>query len=189
MKNYNYIWRIYYTLVKLVDPLLTRALRLQASRRPASRRVRVLVYSRVGDQVLLVKNVVGSKNWTLPGGGVEAGETDQRAACRELEEELGLKLDPKELLHLYTAQPGSKNSGVRQLAPIFLVVIDKNSLDISNYRKIEIMEVIWAKVDDLPPNCSLLTRTTVSRLPEFTSIGKIGNSLSESEQAGYEKII
>ena len=35
---------------------------------------------------------VDPDRWTLPGGGIEAGESDEAAAHRELEEETGLRL-------------------------------------------------------------------------------------------------
>lgn len=41
-----------------------------------------------GTDILMVRNVVDGRTWwTLPGGGVEPGETDTEAALRELREE------------------------------------------------------------------------------------------------------
>jgi ADP-ribose pyrophosphatase YjhB (NUDIX family) len=42
--------------------------------------------------VLLIKNVVGSRQWTLPGGGYHANESGEQCAKREVREELGLFL-------------------------------------------------------------------------------------------------
>lgn len=45
-----------------------------------------------GDRILLVHHVHdGHDYWTLPGGGVEEGESPERAAVREVEEETGIK--------------------------------------------------------------------------------------------------
>lgn len=49
-----------------------------------------------GDRVLIVKANYKS-HWTFPGGAVDAGETPKQAAIREVEEEVGLKLDPDKL--------------------------------------------------------------------------------------------
>lgn len=48
-----------------------------------------------------------SRGWHLPGGGVERGETPDRALLRELEEEIGLKTClPPQLERVYTYKAG-----------------------------------------------------------------------------------
>jgi 8-oxo-dGTP diphosphatase len=45
-----------------------------------------------GSDVLLVRfEFPGGTRWALPGGGIEPGESDHDALCRELVEELGLR--------------------------------------------------------------------------------------------------
>lgn len=51
-------------------------------------------------KVLVVKNWLGAGGWSLPGGGLERGEPADAAASREVLEELGITLDPKDLLSL-----------------------------------------------------------------------------------------
>jgi len=42
----------------------------------------------------------GRQVWVLPGGGVDHGETMTDALCRELREELDLKVIPRHVVHL-----------------------------------------------------------------------------------------
>ena len=44
------------------------------------------------DRVLLVRHSYGPRVWTLPGGGIARGEHPERAAAREIGEELGCEL-------------------------------------------------------------------------------------------------
>lgn len=48
------------------------------------------------DRVLVLKNTKRGR-WELPGGKVDAGESHQQAACRELYEETCLQLKPEQL--------------------------------------------------------------------------------------------
>ena len=48
------------------------------------------------DQALLIKNSY-KRYWTLPCGGISKNESPQEAAIREVEEEVGLFLDPEQL--------------------------------------------------------------------------------------------
>lgn len=61
-------------------------------------RARVLLIH--GDQVLVVKNWLSAGVWALPGGGLEGAEMAIDAAVREVSEELGIAIVPKQLLPL-----------------------------------------------------------------------------------------
>jgi 8-oxo-dGTP pyrophosphatase MutT (NUDIX family) len=46
-----------------------------------------------GDRVLLVRHSYGRREWELPGGGIKRGEAPAEAASREMEEELGVRIE------------------------------------------------------------------------------------------------
>jgi 8-oxo-dGTP pyrophosphatase MutT (NUDIX family) len=45
------------------------------------------------DRVLLVRHTYGRRRWDLPGGSVRRSEVAQEAASREMEEELGIRVE------------------------------------------------------------------------------------------------
>jgi 8-oxo-dGTP pyrophosphatase MutT (NUDIX family) len=62
-----------------------------------------------GAALLLTLRAAGlrahSNQWALPGGRCDAGETPTAAALRELDEEIGLKLDPDDVLGILDDYP------------------------------------------------------------------------------------
>ncbi|MDQ7809278.1 NUDIX domain-containing protein [Amycolatopsis sp. A133] len=58
-------------------------------------------------RLLLIRRVndPGSGRWSLPGGRVEPGESDETAVVRELSEETGLKVIPGTLIGTVTRGP------------------------------------------------------------------------------------
>lgn len=66
-------------------------------------RIVVITTSKVGEEsVLLVRPLYAPGIWTLPGGGVDHGETSSAAASRELFEETGLTTEENTLIHIAT---------------------------------------------------------------------------------------
>jgi ADP-ribose pyrophosphatase YjhB (NUDIX family) len=52
--------------------------------------------------VLLVRHDYGRRNWELPGGGAEPGESPDETALRELREETGLEVTIERLTGVYS---------------------------------------------------------------------------------------
>jgi 8-oxo-dGTP diphosphatase len=63
--------------------------------------VYVLLYDEAEQKVLMVLNKRGT--WSLPGGGVERGETLKEAAIREVKEETGYDIDVGDIVALNEA--------------------------------------------------------------------------------------
>ena len=84
---------------------------MEGRRRCSHRRVhRVVVGALVRqDRVLLVhrrpKRRAGPDVWDLPGGNVEAGESELGALARELSEELGVQMVTRSASHLEWRSP------------------------------------------------------------------------------------
>ena len=72
------------------------------NRRPLKLRCGAWVLLLAGEEVLLLNDsdpgIPGSSWWVAPGGGIDAGENPEEAACREVEEETGLHLNPADLI-------------------------------------------------------------------------------------------
>lgn len=53
-----------------------------------------------GSLLVLEQNVDNERSWSLPGGGLEQGETIEQALVRELREETGLDVSVGDLLYI-----------------------------------------------------------------------------------------
>jgi 8-oxo-dGTP pyrophosphatase MutT (NUDIX family) len=88
-----------------------------------SHRTRIIIRCR--GEILLVRDSTrygfDDVRWTLPGGGIKAGEEDTVAAVRELREELDMPVEPDSLVLLGEAPINSQ--GLRYTAQYFLVEI------------------------------------------------------------------
>ncbi len=63
--------------------------------------VAAFVFIRSEEGLLLVEQSYGSKYWSLPGGSVEANETIEQAAIREVKEETGLDVHLTRVIGIY----------------------------------------------------------------------------------------
>ncbi|MBP7767021.1 NUDIX hydrolase [Candidatus Saccharibacteria bacterium] len=108
-----------------------------------TRRARVLVVCQ--DEFLVVRSFIGSGSWTLPGGGVSRGESYRVGVVRELFEEVGISLDPDNVIEC---------EGSTKYARLFGAYLDeKPDLSLLRY---EIKDYKWIKIDERA-DCRLST--------------------------------
>ena len=108
---------------------------------PQKDRVRVIVYRDDG-KILLVRSRFSRQEWALPGGGVNRNESYERAAVREVLEEIGLKIHNLRYLGKANSHESYSKFSVRVFAA-----------HASNYDikcNFEIMEARWLNRDYLP---------------------------------------
>ncbi|WP_368497069.1 NUDIX domain-containing protein [Herbiconiux sp. A18JL235] len=110
---------------------------------PASILVSAAVITDASGRLLLVRKA-GTTAFMQPGGKPEPDETPAETLVRELEEELGLRIDPAALgsLGRFTASAANE--------PGFLVVADVFTVDIGTQHPVaaaEIAELRWASAE------------------------------------------
>jgi len=115
--------------------------------------VRGLVLNQAGE-VLLVEHTY-MPGWYLPGGGVERGETTERAVIRELQEEAGIGVVGRPLLVAIHA-----NHRVFRGDHVLLYRID-NWTACEASQQGEIKAVGWFAPDQLPQDTSPGTRRRI----------------------------
>jgi len=85
--------------------------------------------------------------WEFPGGVIEAGESHSQAICREIREELGVAIEPGELIHIFE----DENEYLKIKVHLFDCVIQNGNpqiLDCNDFRYTTIEE---ARAFDLAP--------------------------------------
>jgi ADP-ribose pyrophosphatase YjhB (NUDIX family) len=124
--------------------------------RPRTRGVKVILFNRAGE-VLLVRNSYGASHlFVLPGGGVRPWEEPAVAAEREIQEELGRR--PEALRHVSTHL--SSAEGKRDTVYLFQAEFPGQPQPDG----VEVIETAFFRVDALPRTVS---PATARRLAEW----------------------
>lgn len=138
MKLWRYIgitafwatWPLIWTYVRITAP-----------------RTKVLITA--GSEILVVNVWLSPGTWLLPGGGIHRGEDPQSGALREVQEEVGLTLQPSDL-QSYGIHSVVEAGGIRMRHHLY--VAELNSKPKVIVAPHEIMNYIWLDVGTVAQN-------------------------------------
>ena len=110
-----------------------------------------------GDEVLLVRHTYGSRAWDLPGGHIKRREAPLEAARREMNEELGRRIeDWVDLGELFV-----NNNHHRDNLHLFHGRLDDRRIELDD---VELAEARWFAPGRLPDDLSRYVRRILSRV-------------------------
>ncbi len=150
----------------IISPLFLYALKIH-TRLTGQQRARMIVRDSSGD-ILLIWETIGVGRWSIPGGGIKRGEDPVMAAIRELHEETGVTVEPKDCHFVAFLESSVTHIGYD--AYLYETTIDRNQLPDRLHNPIEIVETKWFPVDHLPSPLSPLVRAGVERLSKTSKI-------------------
>lgn len=142
--------KIFFTrlLYKLADPIRKLYWFIV---RPTRKGVKCLIEHQ--GKFLFIRNSYGSKKWTIPGGGVNRGESLESATIRETQEELNITPSNLTNIGIYVHEKEYKHDSLT----IFYTKIQSPKFTIN---PIEIEEARWMSFDEVPePRGSAIART------------------------------
>lgn len=96
-------------------------------------------------EVLLVKSWLGPGQWILPGGGLRTREDSVLGALREVREETGIELDPKQIKFLEKRR--ARDNGLS--AKLIIYSIDLSRRPEFRPRRVELVDVRWFSLQGL----------------------------------------
>src|SRR5437588_3478638 len=108
-----------------------------------------------GDRVLLVRHTYGPAHWDLPGGSIKRREAPVHAARREIDEELGLRIEDWEALGTVTGRMDHR----RDTPHCFRAQLSSPRLTLDPG---EIATAQWFPRSELPPRLAHYVRPILS---------------------------
>lgn len=132
--------------------------------RPRTRGVKVMLFNSQGE-LLLIRNSYGrTDEFVLPGGGIRPFETPERAARREIREELGCPVADLKFLATFSSSAEGKRDTIH--------LFEAQLLGDPRPDSREIIEAHHFSLDALPPSLSPATkRRLAERLGRADSNG------------------
>lgn len=133
------------------------------------------------DRVLLFRADLPERSpwWYAPGGGVEAGETDEDALVRELAEETGLVVDVASLLRPVWTRDYIfrwQETDERHLERFFLIRIGEHAVDTSGLDSDEaaiVREYRWWALADIASSTEVFSPVRLAELLEPLLEGRL----------------
>ncbi len=124
-------------------------------------RVRTLITNEE-NEILLVRSWFSQQQWSLPGGGIQRVEKPAEAAVREIHEETGIRVGIEDIQELGTfANPDPKKPFT---IACFKMTIPKREPHIAKHRRVEMLDVAWFPISDLPKDRSAIVNIALSLL-------------------------
>jgi 8-oxo-dGTP pyrophosphatase MutT (NUDIX family) len=109
------------------------------------------------DDVLLVRHTYGHRSWDLPGGQIRRREVPVDAARREMNEEIGRRIeDWVDLGELYVSTNHHRDN-----LHLFHGRLDDRRIELDH---VELAEAQWFAPDGLPPDVGRYVRPILTRL-------------------------
>lgn len=115
----------------------------------------VKIVTQYQDEVLMIRNNYGIGNWTFPGGSIDKSESPEKAAVRELAEEVGIE-------NCILRKVGAINSSREYKKDTIYCYTGVVETKLLQANQLEIAEAAWFNRNNLPQDISLIAQEILS---------------------------